>query len=131
MARLFSHALNLAYLALLVVASPLILWSAVRHGKHREGFGAKLLGLVPRRDDDRPCVWLHAVSVGEVNLLSTTIAELAARRPECEIVISTTTKTGYDLAVKRVSDALQPVLAKDAGLKAFYETLKAAAATAN
>jgi TRAP-type C4-dicarboxylate transport system substrate-binding protein len=34
-------------------------------------------------------------------------------------------------AAKRVSDALQPVLAKDAGLKAFYETLKAAAATAN
>jgi 3-deoxy-D-manno-octulosonic-acid transferase len=104
MARLFSWALNLAYLALLVIASPLILWAAVRHGKHREGFGAKLLGLAPRCVGNRPCAWLHAVSVGEVNLLGTTIAALSRERPEWEIVVSTTTKTGYDLARKKYAD---------------------------
>ncbi|HYO25958.1 MAG TPA: glycosyltransferase N-terminal domain-containing protein, partial [Lacipirellulaceae bacterium] len=98
MARLAAWLLNLAYLATLAIAAPWIVWSAVRHGKHREGFADKLLGRVPQRDGDRPCVWLHAVSVGEVNLLATTIAELARVRPEWQVVVSTTTKTGYELA---------------------------------
>lgn len=95
---------NVAYFALLLIASPWIIWSTVRHGKYREGFGEKLLGRVPRRAGDRPCTWLHAVSVGEVNLLATTIAELSARLPGHEIVISTTTKTGFDLARRKYSD---------------------------
>ena len=104
MSRLASWALNALYLTLLLVASPWIVWSAIRTGKHREGFGAKFLGLAPRRAGNRPCVWLHAVSVGEVNLLATTIAEIAAQRPDWEIVVSTTTKTGYDLACKKYAD---------------------------
>jgi 3-deoxy-D-manno-octulosonic-acid transferase len=104
MARLSAWMLNLLYATLLVVASPLIVWNAVRHGKHREGFAAKLFGRVPRRAGSRPCVWLHAVSVGEVNLLATTIAELSRQRPDWEIVVSTTTKTGYDLARKKYAD---------------------------
>ncbi len=96
--RLIGWLLNVAYLALLIVAAPWILWSAFRHGKYREGFAEKFLGLVPRRQSDKPCIWLHAVSVGEVNLLATTIAELTKRLPTHKIVISTTTKTGYDLA---------------------------------
>jgi 3-deoxy-D-manno-octulosonic-acid transferase len=104
MSRLLAWALNAVYLTLLIVASPWILWSALRHGKHREGFAGKLLGRVPRRVGDAPCVWLHAVSVGEVNLLTTTIAELSAREPQWEIVVSTTTKTGYDLARRKYAD---------------------------
>ncbi len=104
MSRLFAWALNVGYLMLLTAASPLILWAAVRHGKHREGFAEKLLGRVPRRSGESPCVWLHAVSVGEVNLLATTIAELSGREAEWEIVVSTTTKTGYDLARRKYAD---------------------------
>lgn len=104
MARVFSYVLNAAYVTLLVLSSPWIIWSALRHGKHHEGFAAKLLGHVPRRRGERPCAWLHAVSVGEVNLLATTIAELSRQRPDCEIVVSTTTKTGFDLAKKKYAD---------------------------
>jgi 3-deoxy-D-manno-octulosonic-acid transferase len=104
MSRIFAWMLNAVYLSLVVVALPWILWSALRHGKHREGFAEKLLGRVPRRSGDRTCIWLHAVSVGEVNLLATTIAELSAREPEWEIVVSTTTKTGYDLARRKYAD---------------------------
>jgi 3-deoxy-D-manno-octulosonic-acid transferase len=104
MARIGAWLLDLAYLATLIIALPWIVWSAVRHGKHREGYGAKLLGLAPWRVGDRPCAWLHAVSVGEVNLLATTIAELARQRPDWEIVVSTTTKTGYDLARKKYAN---------------------------
>ncbi len=102
MATLVGYLLNVAYGALLVLLSPVIVWQAVRSGKYRAGYGAKLLGLVPESPrDGRPCVWLHAVSVGEVNLLATTLAELKQRRPEWRLVISTTTSTGYALAVKK------------------------------
>lgn len=104
MSRLAGWVLNLVYAGLILVASPWIIWSAIRHGKYRDGFAAKLLGHVPARRGERPCVWLHAVSVGEVNLLATTIAELVRVRPEWEIVVSTTTKTGYELARKKYAD---------------------------
>lgn len=93
--------LNFAYLTVLTALSPVIAWTAWRTGKYREGYAEKLLGRVPRREGDRPCIWLHAVSVGEVNLLTTTLRELAAARPDCELVISTTTKTGFELARKK------------------------------
>ena len=96
-----SYLLNVAYLALLALAWPWLAYKAIRHGKYREGFAAKFFGEVPLRQGDRPCVWLHAVSVGEVNLLSTLLAEIARRRPGWECVISTTTMTGYALARKK------------------------------
>jgi 3-deoxy-D-manno-octulosonic-acid transferase len=101
MSRFYAWSLNIAYFTLVVALSPWLAWSAIRHGKYREGFAEKLWGRVPRRDGKRPRAWLHAVSVGEVNLLATTIAELSQRLPEWEIVVSTTTKTGYDLACRK------------------------------
>lgn len=95
------YVLNVAYLAILLLASPWLLWQAMRKGKYREGFAEKLLGLVPRRQGGRTCVWLHAVSVGEVNLLATLLREIAHERPEWECVVSTTTMTGMALARKK------------------------------
>jgi 3-deoxy-D-manno-octulosonic-acid transferase len=102
--RIFAWMLNAVYLAMLLLASPWVLWSAWRHGKYREGFAAKILGWVPTRESGRPCVWLHAVSVGEVNLLASTLRELASRRPDVECVISTTTKAGYELARQKYAE---------------------------
>ena len=45
------------------------------------------------------CVWIHAVSVGEVNLLPRLVKELE-RDAAVAIVVSTSTDTGYDLAVQ-------------------------------
>ena len=75
-----------------------------RKGKYRAGFAEKFLGLVPPRTGDRPCVWLHAVSVGEVNLLAPLLRELRCRRPDWECVISATSRTGFTLARKKYSD---------------------------
>jgi 3-deoxy-D-manno-octulosonic-acid transferase len=93
--------LNLIYLAVIAAASPWLLWQAVRKGKYREGFAAKFLGSVPLRSGDRPCFWVHAVSVGEVNLIATLLAEFERQRPGWDRVISTTTMTGYALAKKK------------------------------
>jgi 3-deoxy-D-manno-octulosonic-acid transferase len=95
------YLLNLVYVLLILAASPWLLYAAVRKGKYREGFAAKLLGRVPRRTSDKTCIWLHAVSVGEVNLLAPLIREIQRQRPDWECVVSTTTATGMALASKK------------------------------
>lgn len=95
------YLLNLVYLLLLAAVFPWLLWQAIRKGKYREGFAAKLLGQVPRREGDETCFWFHAVSVGEVNLVRPLLEEFHRRRPEWKCVLSTTTMTGMALAKKR------------------------------
>ncbi len=95
------YLLNLVYLVLLVVFSPWLVYSAIRKGKYREGWGAKLLGRVPMREEEGPCIWFHAVSVGEVNVLAPLLMRLEQQHPQWVCVISTTTKTGFDLAWKK------------------------------
>lgn len=96
--------LNCVYLGLLVALSPWLLWRRLRTGRYRRGWGAKLLGRVPAPPPgDGPVIWLHAVSVGEVNLLGVLIERLERRQPGCRCVISTTTETGYDVATRKYS----------------------------
>jgi len=95
------YLLDLLYLALILLSLPWLAWQSVRKGKYREGLAAKFLGRVPRREGKKPCVWFHAVSVGEVNLLAPLLAALARRRPDWECVVSTTTMTGMALAKKK------------------------------
>jgi 3-deoxy-D-manno-octulosonic-acid transferase len=96
--------LNFCYGFALLLAAPWLAWKAWTTGKYRTGWGQKLLGLVPARQGGKPCVWLHAVSVGEVNLLGVLIAELRRRHADIEFFISTTTKTGHEIAVKRYAE---------------------------
>jgi 3-deoxy-D-manno-octulosonic-acid transferase len=91
---------------MIFVFLPLILWQAVRTGKYREGYRQKFFGLVPRREGGATCIWLHAVSVGEVNLLATLLREWRAEHPDWEFVISTTSRTGYELASKKYADLM-------------------------
>ena len=96
---------NVLYLLGLTCLSPLILYRAIRHGRYRRGVRQKLFGLSASRTqrwpDPRRSLWFHAVSVGEVNLLPGLIAELKRKMPDHgPIFISTSTDTGYDLAVK-------------------------------
>lgn len=96
-----SYLLNLIYVLLLLIVSPWLIVQAVRKGKYREGYAEKLLGLVPRRSGGGTCVWLHAVSVGEVNLLAPLLKMIDHKRRGWECVISTTTMTGMELARKK------------------------------
>ncbi len=98
------YLLDLLYVVLLVVASPWLAVAALRKGKYREGLGQKFLGLVPRRNSRAACAWLHAVSMGEVSLIAPLVAEIRRRHPDGDIVISTTTLTGYTLAKTRYGE---------------------------
>jgi 3-deoxy-D-manno-octulosonic-acid transferase len=98
--------LDLLYLALLAAISPWLLYYAARYGKYRQGWSAKLWGQVPIRGGNRRCVWLHAVSVGEVNLLKPVLLAIEQSYPDVECVVSTTTLAGYELARQRYSPRL-------------------------
>jgi 3-deoxy-D-manno-octulosonic-acid transferase len=103
-ARLISWLLNAAYLTALLFLTPLIAWQSLRTGKYREGYREKLLGLVPRRDGSATCVWIHAVSVGEVNLVATLLRELRSAHSDWQFIVSTTSRAGYELARKKYAD---------------------------
>jgi 3-deoxy-D-manno-octulosonic-acid transferase len=99
------YLLNLLYLLLILFSLPWLVYQSIRKGKYREGFAEKLLGRVPRREsrgESRgPCLWIHAVSVGEVTLVAPLLGMIATARPGWECVLSTTTMTGMAVARKK------------------------------
>ena len=113
-----AYLLNSVYLAGILLALPWLLYQRLRHGKYRAGFSEKFLGQVPARQGNRPCLWLHAVSVGEVNLLEPILKRWQRLHPDWDCVISTTTQTGYALAKKKYSTP--PLTAHHSPLTIFY-----------
>lgn len=97
--------MDLVYLVGLGLLSPVWMWRLLRHpGKYRDGWREKLFGEIPFRETSNPCVWLHAVSVGEVALLRPLISELRRRYPHWEVYLSTTTQTGMQVAKQKYPD---------------------------
>ena len=95
---------NAAYLTFLLVVSPWILYRRIVQRKPIAGFRTKLTGRMQRRHPERPCIWLHAVSVGEVLQLKSVLARMRADNPDREFVITTTTGTGFDVARSKYPD---------------------------
>jgi 3-deoxy-D-manno-octulosonic-acid transferase len=95
---LYSTLLALA----LLLGSPYWIFEALRYGKYRQGF-LQRFGRVPARfhNLDRPAIWVHAVSVGEVLAVSELVGAMRREFAEYRIVISTTTDTGQNLAASR------------------------------
>ncbi|MHC4214164.1 MAG: 3-deoxy-D-manno-octulosonic acid transferase, partial [Planctomycetota bacterium] len=95
--------IDTVYLLLGVVISPVVVYRMARQGRYRIGWGQRF-GKIKRRHPEKKCIWLHAVSVGEVNATKTIIKELKNRLPDYEILISTTTDTGFAAANKLYGD---------------------------
>ena len=114
---------NVALLVALVGAAPWWLFRMATTRKYREGL-LERLGLIQpgpippnssqsRRGDRKtspsqgsqgakpPLIWVHAVSVGEVLAVSRLVKTLDAALPEFFVVVSTTTRTGQELAWDR------------------------------
>lgn len=90
---------NLAYFLAAIVYLPVLLYQMLVQKKNRTGWVERLSG--PRRNLcglDRP-IWVHAVSLGEINAARNLVAQLEAGQDR-PIVISSTTDTGYARAVK-------------------------------
>lgn len=111
--HVLQYILNGIYLLCIGCLFPWFVWEANRKGKYREGYGEKFLGRVPHLEKtSSKRIWIHAVSVGEVNLAAILLQAWEERFPEREWLVSTTSRTGYELAKK-----------KFAGKKVFYAPL--------
>lgn len=79
----------------------------VLHPKTRSGF-ARRLGLYPRdafpKGKGGPRIWLHGASAGDLLALSPMVRELRSRFPNCTIVLSTLTNSGFLMARERLAD---------------------------
>lgn len=90
--------IDLVYLLGLVVALPIVIWKMATRARFRAGLFERLGITVARRPGDRPCIWVHGVSVGEVLASKPLVRALERELPEYEIAISTTTNTGLAVA---------------------------------
>jgi len=87
----------------LVLTLPYWLLQMMRHGKYRAGLRQRF-GTVPRAlagRGEKPAMWVHAVSVGEVVASSAVVIALRQKFPSHRVLISTTTSTGQKLAAQR------------------------------
>jgi 3-deoxy-D-manno-octulosonic-acid transferase len=85
----------------LLVASPYLLYQALRHRKYvrtlRQRLGYLPLSLNVDRESS---IWIHAVSVGETLTTRALVSDLKARYPKLKVFVSTTTVTGDEVARK-------------------------------
>jgi 3-deoxy-D-manno-octulosonic-acid transferase len=70
----------------------------LRREKYASGFRQRLGGDPKFEQDGRPVIWRHCVSVGETNAARPLVDELISAFPDHRLVVSTTTKTGQNLA---------------------------------
>src|SRR4051812_32613878 len=99
---------SLAVALALVVGLPFWLLQIALKPKYRAGL-AERLGRVPARLRatlaTENCVWIHAVSVGEVLAVTRLIQEFKRKFPEWRVAVSTTTLTGQTLARQKFGEA--------------------------
>jgi len=124
---------NISIGLLTILLSPFLFFKIATKERYRTGFKQRA-GFLPfelrkRLQGKRP-IWLHAVSVGEVNASLPLIKGIKERYPDVEMVISTVTATGnrtardkvreteniiffpfdYSAIVRRVIEEIQPRL---------------------
>ncbi len=96
---------DLLYLLAGLAYLPIVLYQGLILGKNRRGW-AERLGRVRAFDPDRRRIWIHAVSLGEINATPRLVEALkehltsATGGGRYEIVFSCTTDTGYERAVQ-------------------------------
>ena len=106
---MFGLLLNLVYLGLAVIATPVVLWQRFRSGKVRRGWRQKIFGRLPfdrtnaHHEARQQVVWLHAVSVGEVLQLRQVVERLRQARPDLRLLVTTSTETGQEVARKQLT----------------------------
>ncbi|MCK4914320.1 MAG: 3-deoxy-D-manno-octulosonic acid transferase [Planctomycetes bacterium] len=85
---------DLVYFLAVLIISPMVLYRVIFHRRYRTGWSQRF-GKIIRKNPEQKCIWLHAVSVGEINAAKTIIEEFENKFTDFEIVISTTTDTGF------------------------------------
>jgi 3-deoxy-D-manno-octulosonic-acid transferase len=92
---------NFALFSVLILGSPWWLFRLATTHRYREGLFQRLGFRRTGVQSDKPIIWIHAVSVGEVLAIGRLVQSLDESLPQFQIAISTTTRTGQHLARER------------------------------
>lgn len=76
----------------------------LRREKYASGFRQRFGKIPELKRNGKPVVWIHCVSVGETNAAVPLVNEIKKEYPDYQIVVSTVTKTGQELAKKLFKD---------------------------
>ena len=90
-----------------VLLSPVFVYKMWKRGKYRENFTQRFGRYAPALHQQldgktAPRGWIQAVSVGEMNLALVVVAALRQRFPQHQLVVTTTTSTGYAFGRERL-----------------------------
>src|SRR5437763_3910284 len=88
---------NILFTLFFWLSSPFYFFKMWRRGDWADGFGQRFgrySSKIKQAVTNRHVLWIHAVSVGEVNISTQLIRSLEPRLPNLKIVVSTTTSTG-------------------------------------
>lgn len=85
--------LDLLYGLAVCIGWPYLLYRRWKRGPSQTSL-REYFGYVPSRPVSAHCVWVHGVSLGEINATRTIVSELRCRSPETIVAISSTTATG-------------------------------------
>ena len=94
------------------VSAPFYFVKMWRRGNWREGFSQRLGRFSSKTKQNltnRKVIWLHAVSVGEVNLCTQLISALEREAPNFKLVVSTTTATGMGELKKKLPSHIEKI----------------------
>lgn len=108
----------LVYNALMCVAFmaclPYFLLETIKTGKYKKGLPYKLGFSIPQdlilKPTTKSPIWIHALSVGEVNSAVPLVKSIHQRFKDIPMVFSATTETGYNVAQDRLSHMVNHII---------------------
>ena len=108
--RLVLFIYNIVFPVALLFLLPGYLLKIFRRGNYSNSFGERF-GIYSSEKKEKLSniekpIWIHAVSVGEVNVAIKLIKSLRREAPSKSIVLSTTTPTGHDIAKSSGADLI-------------------------
>ena len=107
---LFCVLYNLFLVSAAILLLPIILVALIVVPKFRAGLFKKLGCYCDiKLNHDRETIFFHAVSVGEVNAIEALVKKTREASPDSNIVLSTTTRTGQEIAKKKLSNTVDAI----------------------
>src|SRR5688500_9937753 len=103
---------NVFFTIFFLASSPYYFWRMSRRGNWQAGFRERFGKFSTRFKQaltNRHVLWIHAVSVGEVNIATQLIRAIETRLPNLKIVVSTTTSTGMGELRKRLPSHVEKI----------------------
>lgn len=99
---------NFLFFLFFCLSAPYYFLKMLRRGNWRGGFGQRFGRYseeLRRSLAGKRAIWIHAVSVGEVNVCTELIRKLGPRLPGFHFVVSTTTSTGMERLRKELPES--------------------------